>query len=203
MIINWNLIKWIAGILFLAFLIWAFNDWKNKGAEVKRLENNNAWQHVADSLKYSKQTLTTKEINNYVQNDPELKKMIKDQKIRMDRIESIMINNFKFFDSTANKTDLNKLLASIRANKPIIFPIKDSVKCMVIKGNMTFKNDSLFLNITDRQFNNKTTAIAYTERRLWKLLWFKTRFLGKKQQTAKITNSCGESQIINIQKSDK
>ncbi|MNL86767.1 hypothetical protein D3C87_2156190 [compost metagenome] len=54
--------------------------------------------------------------------------------------------------------------------------------------------------VDDRQFHNKSDAVAYWERREWNFLGFKTRFLGKKQFTAKVFDECGESRTMKIEK---
>ena len=69
---------------------------------------------------------------------------------------------------------------------------------MVIKGFVVFKNDTLQLDITDRQFTNSSEVVSYYERRQWKFLGIKTRLFGKKQLTVIIKDDCGRSETVII-----
>ena len=45
-------------------------------------------------------------------------------------------------------------------------------------------------------------AVAFWERRQWNFLGIKTRFLGKKEMTAKIFDDCGNSTVVQIKKQE-
>ena len=70
---------------------------------------------------------------------------------------------------------------------------------MLIKGEIDTNG---VITIKDRQFKNKMDAVAFWERRQWNFLGIKTRFLGKKEMTAKIFDDCGNSTVVQIKKQE-
>ena len=74
---------------------------------------------------------------------------------------------------------------------------------MTIKGYVDFSGDSLTLDIIERTFKNTTDIVAHLERREWKFLGIKTRFLGKKQAIVKTFDQCGESKTLIIDNKNK
>ena len=121
--------------------------------------------------------------------------------MKNDEPENDLINHLlRYRDTTIVSTDLSGVVSAINSKKDISIPVKDSTKCLVIKGHVDLIGGNMTLNITDRLFTGETTAVGYWERKQWKFLGIKTRFLGKKQGTVKLVDKCGESQIINIEK---
>ena len=171
-------------ILVVALAVWYYKDYEYQKAENKRQSENASQEWKADSLKYSFKILTQQEINEYLkyQNSNLLEKL-KEFGINPGRIEKTVDSHYYYADTTSKKFTTG--------------PFVDSTKCLTIKGIVS---DNGSVVITDRKFENKTSAVAYWERREWSFLGIKTRFLGKKQMTAKVFDDCGNSQIINIEK---
>ena len=165
-----------------------------------RLTENARQQEMFDSLRISSTVLDEKQFNDAIRQNKTYAATIKENSIKMNRVMSMMNHILKYKDTTIVNTDLSSVLTAINSKKDIVFPFKDSTKCLTIKGDVGFKNGFLSLNITDRVFNGNTTAVGYWERREWSFLGIKTRFLGKKQSSVKLIDECGESQIINIEK---
>lgn len=195
---NFKTLLTVAGIVIG---VWFYKDWQFQKSENIRQTENASQLRKADSLKFTSQNLTSREILEYLQySNPDLTKKLKADNVKLNRIESIVSQNFKYRDTATKEIDLQKIINAIKSNIPTSTPVIDSTKCLTIKGFVKYENDSLKLKITERVFNNKTDAVAYWERQQWSFLGIKTRFLGKKQFTAKTYNDCGESTIMKIEK---
>lgn len=197
-----NYIKY--GIILIVFCsgIWFVKDYLDKKEFKNDTENNQLWNDRFDSLRVSYIILTDKQMAAHIKEKQELKILLKENGIREARVTSIMNHLLRFRDTTIVNTNLDPILDAIYSKSDYIQPFVDSTKCYKIKGDINYIGGVLSLNINERAFNSNTTAIAYWERREWKFLGIKTRFLGKKQGTVKVVDKCGESQTINIDKKD-
>ncbi len=176
-------IKLIAILVLVGIAVWFYKDYQYQKEENIRQTENSSQLRKADSLRFASQILSLNEIKDYLeyQNSDLKNNLIKDG-IKVNRIKEIVSTKYNYKDTIIKKY--------------ISGPFIDSTKCLTIKGFV----DSSGVTITDRQFTNKTDAVAYWERRQWNFLGIKTRFLGKKQMTAKVYNECGDSKTININK---
>lgn len=193
-------------ILIVAFLlatIWFFKDWQFQREENKRQTENASQLRKADSLKFISQILNKQEINEYLEyQNKSLQKKLEKDNIKLNRIESIISNNYSYRDTISSETDITALVAAIQNSIPKTQEWSDTTKCMTIKGNVSFDGQNLKVTVDDREFKNISEGVVYWERRKWNFLGIKTRFLGKKQFTAKTYNDCGESQILKIEKKE-
>lgn len=197
----WGNLKIIAIILLALAVMWFYKDYQYQKAENIRQTENASQLRKADSLKFTSQILTQQEIKDYLQySNPDLEKKLKADNIKLNRIESIISQTLRYKDTTKSTIDMTPLLEAIRVKVPTKTPFTDTTKCLTNKGYVEYKNDSLRVVFTEKTFNNKGDAVAYWERKQWKFLGIKTRFLGKKQFTAKNYNECGESTIMKIEK---
>lgn len=179
-------IRTIAIIIGIALAIWFYKDWKFQTIENKRQYENNRQTRISDSLRFSSQILTANEIKEHLQyQNSELKNKLLKDGIKPDRIKEIVSTKYFYRDSIQKKYYKGHFI--------------DSTKCLVIKGQIDTNGT---VTITNREFKNKTDAVAYWQRREWKFLGLKTRFLGKKEMTAKVYDECGLSQIIKIEKKE-
>jgi len=195
-----NYIKYTIILALVCAGVWFIKDYIDKKEFKQDTEANALSQKRFDSLRVSYTVLTDKQMMETLKENNEYKALLKENNIKLGRVTSVMQSILKYRDTTIITTDLSEVVKAINSKKDISMPFKDSTKCLVIKGRVDFINGIGTLNITDRISNNKTTIFAYWERREWKLLGFKTRFLGKKQGTAKVIDECGESKTINIEK---
>jgi hypothetical protein len=194
---------WKEGLIVLAIIVavWFYKDWKFQKAENIRQTENNRQQRHADSTHFVSQILSADEIKDYLQyQNKDLKQLLQDSNIRENRLQSIISTTYRYTENTQKGYDASGIIEAIKENRDLTVPFSDTTKCMTIKGNVTFKNDSLKVNITEREFKNKNDNVVYWQRREWKLLFFKTRFLGKKEFTGKTFDQCGQSQTIKIEK---
>ncbi|MNX56700.1 hypothetical protein D3C86_875010 [compost metagenome] len=199
-----TLIQNIRTILIVAGIvvaIWFYKDWQFQLSENKRQSENMRQTRIADSLRFSTQNLTSDEIKEYLEyQNSELKKKLTKEGIKLNRIESIISQTFKYRDTTKKETDITGLVAAIKNSIPKSQEWIDTTKCQTTKGTVSFDGQKLKVVVNDREFNNKSDAVAYWERRQWNFLGIKTRFLGKKQFTSNVFDECGESQILKIEK---
>lgn len=189
-------------IISVAAIVWFYKDWEHKSNEIERIEENNRQKEIVDSLKIAFYVYDKKQMEKYAKENANFYSILKENNIKLNRVTSVMNHLLKYRDTTIVQTDLSEVLTAVKAKKDISIPIKDSTKCLVIKGKVELIGGVMTLNITDRIFTGNTTAIGYWERREWRFLGIKTRFLGKKQITAKVIDKCGGSQIINIEKKE-
>lgn len=195
-----NNLKMIVIAAVLIALVWFYKNYEAQKMENSIRTENERQTRYSDSLQYAYTMLSDKQIDNYIQDNKDLKDIIKKNEIKISRIQSIVTQSLKYHDDMSKSYFADNIVQAIVEKKDYIMPIIDSTNCLVIKGNLKFQDNKLSLNITDRIFNNKTTTIAFWERREWQFLFWKTRWLGKKQGTVKVTDECGKSETLKIEK---
>jgi len=180
-----NNLRTVLIVIAICVGIWFYKDYQFQKSENERQTENASQLRKADSLKFATQILTLNETKDYLEyQNTDLKKNLAKDGIKTNRIKEIVSSTYNYKDTLIKKYIPGTFI--------------DSTKCLTIKGFV----DSSGVTITDRQFKNKTDAVAFWERRQWKFLGIKTRFLGKKQMTAKVYDQCGESKIIKIEKKE-
>ncbi|MCM8906826.1 hypothetical protein [Tenacibaculum finnmarkense] len=178
-----------------------YKDYQFQKSENIRQSSNNRQLRKYDSLKFASQTYSKQELDEYLEyTRKDLQEFLKKNKISTRRIESIISQQLKYKDTTSKTVNLQPILDAINSKKDIKLPVIDSTKCMIIKGYVAFKNDTLDLKITDRQFKNRTDVVKYWERRQWKFLGIKTRVFGRKEVTLIIKDDCGKTETFIINK---
>lgn len=178
-----------------------YKDYQFQKSENIRQSSNNRQLRKYDSLKFASQTYSKKELDEYLEyTRKDLQEFLKKNKISTRRIESIISQQLKYKDTTSKIVNLQPILDAINSKKDIRLPVIDSTKCMIIKGYVAFKNDTLDLKITDRQFKNRTDVVKYWQRKQWKFLGIKTRFFGRKEVTLIIKDDCGKTETFIINK---
>jgi len=194
-------IKTIIIVALIGVAIWFFKDYQFQRAENQRQSENNRQIRIADSLKFSSQILNKMELADYLTyQNKGLKTNLEKNNIKLNRIESILSQSFRYQDDTLRASDISNIVSAVRKNIPAKQPFSDKTNCLQVDGFVSYEKDSMKVNITTRTFNNKYDAVAYWERRQWSLLGIKTRFLGKKQMTAKVFDQCGNTITTEIKK---
>jgi hypothetical protein len=167
----------------LALALWFYKDYQFQKAENSRQTENASQLRKADSLRFTSQILNTSELKDYLEyENADLKNKLLESGIKTSRIKEIVNVKYNYKDTIIKNYAIGHFV--------------DSSQCLVIKGFV----DSSGVTIQDRQFKNKMNAVAYWQRRQWSFLGIKTRFLGKKEITAKVFDECGESRMIKIEK---
>ncbi|SFS30896.1 hypothetical protein [Lutibacter maritimus] len=197
-------LKTYALIIAIICVVWFYKSWEFRGVEMQRQAENMEQIRKYDSLKFASQTYTKKELDQYLEyNRKDLQQFLKENKIATRKIEQIITQSLKYRDTTIKNVNLQPILDAIKQKQNIKVPVIDSTACMIIKGYVVFENDTLSLNITDRQFKNTSDVIKYWERNQWKFLGIKTRLFGRKQATVIIKDACGNTQTFVIDKNKK
>lgn len=197
--LTWTRIKTFLILAAAILVIWFYKDYSYQVSENKRQTENFRQLQQQDSMRYSQMVLTKKELENYLENNnKELLTFLDQNKIDTKKIERIISQKLNYTDTRTNTVDLQPVLDAIKEQKNARIAVTDSTKCMVIKGFVVFKNDTLKLDITDREFKNSSEVVSYYERRQWKFLGIKTRLFGKKQLTVIIKDDCGRSETVII-----
>lgn len=184
-------------------VVWFYKDWQFQKEENKRQSENMHQTRISDSLRFSSQILTATEIKEHLQyQNSELKNKLLKDGIKLNRIESIVSTNYRYRDTVKKETDITGLVDAIKNSIPKSQDWIDTTKCQTTKGKVSFDGQKLKVEVTEREFDNKSDAVAYWERNQWSFFGIKTRFLGKKQFTAKMYDECGESKTIKIEKKE-
>jgi hypothetical protein len=179
-------IKSLIAIGLVVSVIWFYKDSQYQKKENERQTANMESILKSDSLRFSTQILNAKELAEHFEyQNKDLKKKLEKAGIKTDRIKEIISTNYFYRDSIQKKYFTGQFT--------------DSTKCLVIKGEIDTNG---VVTIKDREFKNKMDAVAYWERRQWNFLGIKTRFLGKKQMTAKVFDDCGNSKLVEIKKQE-
>lgn len=195
---NWKSLTLVA---LLLGAMWFWGEYKYYKLESQRQTENISNLRKFDSLHYAEQILSKDQINDYLQyQNKDLKAKIESDGIKQERLVSIISNNYKYANQEQKQYDISPLINAINEKKEMSQPWKDTTNCMTVEGNIEYKNNKLSVNVTNREFKNKSDGIVYWQRREWKLLFFKTRFLGKKEFTSKQYDQCGESKVMKIEK---
>ena len=194
-------IKTILIVAAIVAAVWFYKDYAFQKSDNERQTENASQLRKSDSLRFTSQILSEKEMKDYLQyQNSDLKKKLDNAGIKENRIKSIISQTLKYRDTTKGETDVSGLVEAIKNNIPKEQSWIDTTKCTTTKGIVSFDGQKLKVVVNDRQFNNKSDAVAYWERREWSFLGIKTRFLGKKQFTSKVFDECGESRTMKIEK---
>jgi hypothetical protein len=199
--LNINNIKTILIFIGIVGVVWFYKDYEYQKSENKRQSENISQVRKMDSLKFASQTYTKAELNEYLEySRKDLQKFLRENRIATRKIKQIITQELKYRDTLQSSVNLQPILKAIKQRKSIKVPVIDSTKCLIVKGYVLFDNDSLSLNITDREFKNKSDVISYWERNKWKFLGIKTRLFGKRKVTVIIKDNCGETKTFVIDK---
>lgn len=195
-----NIKTLLIGVAIVA-AVWFYKDYTFQKSENERQSENASQLRKSETLSFTTQILNEKEMNDYLKyQNSDLKKKLDNAGIKASRIESIVSNSYKYQDTIKRETDVSGLVDAIKNSIPKSQSWSDTTKCMTINGVASFDGQKLKVVVIDREFNNKSDAVAYWERREWSFLGIKTSFLGKKQFTSKVFDECGESRIMKIEK---
>lgn len=194
----------IAFVLLVSAVVWLYKDKEFYKSENNRQTENASQVRKSDSTKFASQLLSKDELKDYLQyENSALKNKLQANNIKLNRIESIVSQTLKYRDTTKRETDVSGLVDAIKNSIPKEQAWTDTTNCLTVNGIISFDGQKLKNTVTNREFKNKSDAVAYWERREWSFLGIKTRLFGKKQFTSKVFDECGESRIMKIEKKNK
>lgn len=198
-----SIIKTVFICAIIAAGIWFFISYKNLKEDKARNEENWKQERREDLVKFKSLELTTSQIQDYINDErKDLIEVLKMEKIKTNRIQSLLTQVLRYKDTTTTQQDFTSIIDAINKKENKKIPFVDSLRCYKIQGDLIYDDGKLTLDITNREFKNKTDVVAYWQRREWKFLFWKTRFLGKKEFTAKSFSECGDINTVKIEKAD-
>jgi len=191
----------IAIISLAGFSMWALGEIKfQKNEKLRQKDNFNNLRDM-DSLKVAHLTFrTTEEMEDYIDSNEELNEMLDEQKVKVRKLQSLVYQKQTYIDNMTRSTDVSGLINDIKKGISSSAKWKDSTECLLLRGDVTYKDDSLSVNVNERKFDN-TILITGSWKRNPKN--FFSRIFGRKIATAKATSKCGESETIIIDKQKK
>jgi hypothetical protein len=145
---------------------------------------------------------TTREIEDYIESEKELKALLAEADIKLSRANRIIYQKQQYIDNIPQTTDVSSLVESIRKNISATEKWTDSTDCLVLGGNVEFKDNKLSVNVKEREFNNSLAIISSWKRdpRTWLAKIFG---LGRKVPTVTATSACGDSKTVIIERTQK
>lgn len=183
-----------ASLLLLGF----YKDWKYQKLENVRNTENVRQKFLEDSLRRAVYIYSNQQMQEYLNSRKDIKKTIKDSGIKQKRITEITTSKIVYRDTLYSTVYLPS--PCVQDSIPKMLKFKDSTKCMIIKGFVEVRKDSMNLTFTSKEYQGSSTTLWFWERRQWNFLGIKTRFLGKPQVSAKVIDECGESRTITVKK---
>lgn len=82
--------------------------------------------------------------------------------------------------------------------EPFTYEFTKDTACFHVQGLVNNKNEVPILQFTKLDYNNTVEYLIYQQRRKWKFLFIKSRFLGKKENKLETISKCGESTVQKI-----
>lgn len=166
----------------------------------QRIAENFNQQLKIDSLEVAVfKVASVNELQNILNQNKSLKGLITQKEIKAKRIQVLYQQQLKYVDSVKKKTDVSGLVANIRKDVPAVIKWRDTTKCLTISGNIAYKNDSLSVNVKQREFNNETVLIKSKGRRK-KVGWLFGLRLGPRENKFTPSAKCGDPKVKIIEK---
>lgn len=189
-------------ILIGLFGVGSYMFYQNKilKQENKRTKHNYQTALKIDSLEVAVFKVRKQhEIKELLDQQDALNYLVKQSKVKTSRIEALYYQQQKYVDSLKNRIDVTSIVKNIRSNIPKKVAWKDSTECLKIGGYLLYRNDSLNVNVTKREFTNNTVLIKHKGRRK-RIKWLFGLRLGPREITFKPQSKCGSTKVVIIDK---
>lgn len=199
-------IRYVLLILLLAGMGYIYTDWREKIRELERVNLNQANIIRLDSLKIAEVSLDKKEIQEYLTfENKDLKRRLVNNNIKLNRIEKIVSQKFKFVDTAKRLASLSPMINNIRSGEPSKIPFEEKGKCFSIGGNIIYDGlDSLNLEINKRIYEDNLNNVTTWERKPHRWLFgIKTNWWGKRIGKVEVFNDCGVIETFIIDAKNK
>ncbi len=167
------------------------NKLKGVTADAVRWEQNYKESHLTN------QDLNFKvsEFEDYLKTkDTQISDLLDSLKIKPKTVERIVKIKVTEIDSIPYEVPTKPVIV----NQDTVFQFLHAQKCYEVGGFVKVKDDNCSLVFTKFQYNNELSEVYYQERKEWKLLFFKTRFLGKRELSVERVSKCGDTEYKTI-----
>lgn len=196
---HWLIIALVLTILLSLFL---WNRLQHQKFETKRQKQNYTELRDLSDKKIATLTLSSKtELKDYINSNSDLKTLLekqqKEHRIKLKQLNKIIYQQQIYIDTTATDQNVTEIVKYIKQDIPFEKEWTDSTACLLLKGKLIYNNDSLKNKIVYKKFTNEMLLTGHWQRP--QKNWF-TRNFGKRYATSTVTNSCGESKTIVINK---
>lgn len=190
-------------ILIIAMGFALFTIWNqmmfHKYESIRKGDNTRALIELQEEKTAHLEFRTTREIEDYVESEQELKDLLEDANVKLRRANNIIWQKQTYIDNMERSTDVSSLIENIRKNIQATEKWSDSTECLVLGGNVEFKDNTLRVNVTEREFNNSIAIVSDWERVPG--TWIaKVLGLGRKVPSVTATSACGESKTVVIER---
>lgn len=198
------LIFLVIGMFIVMSIMWNQITF-HKGESLRKGQNYESLRDL-DSLKVANLIFRTDtEMEDYIDSNTELKKLMDRQKDEYDgkikKLTNIIYQKNIYIDNLEQSTDVSDMVDNIRNNISVTKKWTDSTECLVIKGQIIYDNNTLTNIVTERKFESDMILTGHLQKsqRNW---WTRT-FGRRKEAVATVTSNCGETKTIVINKQDK
>ena len=174
----------------------------HKYESTRKGDNYTAMQNLNKEKTAHLEFRSTREIEDYVESEAELKALLDKTELKLKRANTIIYQKQKYIDNELRATDVTDMVASIKNNLYAKEEWRDSTECLVIDGNVEFKDSKLNVNVTGRDYDN-SLAIVSTWDRVPNTWVAKVLGLGRKVPTVIASSKCGDSKTVIIERTKK
>lgn len=143
--------------------------------------------------------VTKAEVKDFIKADKKIEARLKKAGIKINRVTAVKNISVKSQDTTKTSQGFilgpEKLYAAVELDTTIV----DSTSCFKTTIRAVIKDNKLDIEVKAREFKTEASAVTYFERRKWKLLFIRTRFLGRKEYKTEIISDCGDINIKGVE----
>lgn len=199
-LINIKDFRYVLLIVIIGYGVFMYQQNKLLKAENKRVSENYKTALHADSLEVAIYKVTKdQEVLELLSKNNELSSLVKQSKIKTKRIQNLYYQQLEYVDSLKRKVDVSSLVTKIRKDIPALVKWEDKNECLTVKGNVSYQEDSLSVNVTERIFSNNTVLIKHRGRRK-PVKWLFGLRLGPRAIKFTPETKCGSNKVTIIEK---
>jgi len=170
-------------------------------SEKERQEDNFNNLLLLDSINTAQfKFKSTKELTKYINSNKKLEHLLQNLKIKYKKIENLAFINETHIDTIIQIHNTSPIIQYIKNDIAISEQWQDSSTCLLIKGSLDYKNDTLEIKVKERIWDNDIVIVGGWERKPWNFLGFKIRLFGKKVGTVTADSKCGKPKTITLEK---
>lgn len=195
-------------IVLIILLGFTYEQMRTNKNQALRWENN--YQHSQEEI--SRVQMTFKEFKE--QKTKKEDSLLKAIDIKPKQVEKIVYIENSYINADTHKVELvlegsaiidldyipgsenniSEIDKNIKRSSTFLY----SIECLSVQGTLRTVDKNAELYITQVNYKNYHSYVAYWKRREWKILGIKTRIFGKKQGELEISSDCGKTKVKEI-----
>lgn len=190
----------IGVVLLVAFSLYASKRMIEQAHEISRVKENFNNALKVDSLHNAIFRIKSEqELDQLLESNQELSELVDRTNIKRKRIQTLYYQKQQYIDSLKKKMDVSGLVSNIRKDVPAIVQWQDTTECITVKGNVRYQNDSLSVNVTQKEANNNVVLLKHKGRRK-PIKWLLGLRLGPRKDKFTAETKCGSAKVTIIEK---